>query len=67
MAKRIKLRVEVIETDEDGKTVSSLCSHVELYGEDFFAHAKNRDELIQCAYEGFDFARNKFAHERSCE
>jgi hypothetical protein len=67
MARYIELRVQVIETDEDGKTTSSLCSHSEKYGEGFFQHPKNRGELIQCAYEGFDLARNKFVQERSFE
>ena len=60
MAKLVKLRVEVIETDEDGKEISALCSHEESYSASFFAHSENRDELIQCAYEGFLLARNEF-------
>jgi hypothetical protein len=67
MARYIELRVEVVETDEDGKAISRLCSHKEIFGDGFFKHANNRDELNQCAYEGFDFARNKFIQEYSSE
>jgi hypothetical protein len=65
MANQIRLRVEVIEVDDDGQIVSSLCSYAESYGEGFFKHPNNRSELVQFAYEGFVLATNKFVTEFS--
>lgn len=61
MSKRdLVLHVEVIETDDAGKTISTHCSHSEHYSEDFFPDSSHLEYLLHCAYEGFDFARNKF-------
>jgi hypothetical protein len=53
------LRVEVLETEEyEGTGTKSLCLHSEYYKRDDVI--KRQDELLQCAYEGFNQARNKF-------
>jgi hypothetical protein len=57
--RRLVLRVVVVEHDEEGEEVGTLCDHAEwYYGDDFLTM---KEELLQCAYEGFDFARNKFS------
>jgi hypothetical protein len=55
------LHVEVTEMDEHGKMISQHCSHSEAYSMEALQLDKlSLEKLIQCAYEGFDIARNRF-------
>ena len=59
MSKRfLVLEVKVVELDENHNNVSTLCQHQEYYMGEY--DLQRQDELLQCAYEGFDRARTLF-------
>jgi hypothetical protein len=58
MTSHIALQVRVIELDVNGAETGCLSEHTECYSDE---HVRQRmDDLLRCAYNAFNNARNHF-------